>query len=151
MNTQLQRKIAEFNGSEKEKKRGLNNPYTLKEIFFKVSEHLLKQNKKSVVKGGFDFCKYRFNELKCAVGILIRDEFYDPVCEGESVMVNFNFRNGETRAKTILINSLYKSGVPLNTETFSMLQNLQDIHDQKFVNTWEEKLVELGKEYGFID
>lgn len=51
----------------------------IQEIFDTVSVHLLTQNEKSQESSFYSSCLYRGpNGTKCAVGCLIKDEFYQP-------------------------------------------------------------------------
>jgi hypothetical protein len=60
-------------------------PDTLQEVFNIVSAHLLTQIKRSIKRlnsSYFSACAYRGNEgLKCAAGVLIPDEQYEPEME----------------------------------------------------------------------
>jgi hypothetical protein len=60
-------------------------PDTLQEIFNIVSAHLLTQIKRSIKRlnsSYFSACAYRGNEgLKCAAGVLIPDDQYEPEME----------------------------------------------------------------------
>lgn len=54
------------------------------QIFDTVATHLLKQGKPALSAEGY--CRYRTDDgLKCAVGVLIPDDKYDPKIEGYPV------------------------------------------------------------------
>jgi hypothetical protein len=82
----------------------------LQEIFDKISNHLLTQNKRSAVNGN-GVCMYRFENLKCAAGCLIPDELYDSKMEFKKVTELDYFKNNFSDIE-----------IPL-------IRQLQDIHD----------------------
>lgn len=100
------------------------------QIFNYVIPALIAQGGQSVDGGGA--CVYRgVDGRKCAIGMLIKDEFYKPELEGTSV------------AYPDVIAALHRSGV--NTQSNGeFLHNLQCIHD-KFSLTagipWKEHVV----------
>lgn len=53
---------------------------TQQEVFDRVVLHFVDQKRPAMNHLGS--CKYRFNGLKCAAGVLIPDEKYAPVLEG---------------------------------------------------------------------
>lgn len=95
---------------------------TKQEIFNKVRDHLLKQGKRAM--RGSRGCAYRTpTGLKCAAGCLILDEFYRPEFEGLLAQ------------SEAVKNALIESGVNTNNETtLSLVQRLQDIHDDGALN-----------------
>ena len=96
---------------------------TTQEVFDKVATHLLTQNCKSV--DDFGRCFYRGPEgTKCAVGILIPDEQYNPSMEHHTVQTlidKFPMPEYFNRDKIMLI-------------------ALQRIHDSDLVSTWKLQL-----------
>lgn len=105
------------------------------EIFDKVAAHLLTQKAKSLKVSRNDGitgeeCRYRgMRGMKCAVGCLIPDELYNPDMEGKRVgallehfpqLHPFFFDEHET----------------LPTETISLLDELQGIHDTTHMRNW---------------
>jgi hypothetical protein len=108
---------------------------TKQEIFDKVATHLITQNKKSYLPGG-NVCAYRGeNGCKCAIGILIPDDKYDPFLEGKMV--------GNKR----VLDSL-EAGI--NIESVEMLQFLnilQNVHDNYTVQDWKGKLIDTAKDH----
>ena len=101
---------------------------TTLDVFNKVSEHLLAQNEKALAGDGE--CAYRSETgLKCAIGCLIKDEFYSEALEYTDLS-----RTGP------LANALHESGVPLTDEIVDLLRRLQRLHDFKEPETWKEEL-----------
>lgn len=71
----------------------------------------------------------------CAVGCLIKDEFYSPllenkVCSHEDVV--------ESLSQSLA------GGLPLNKETISLLFDLQGVHDSSGVDIWPEALARVA-------
>lgn len=100
------------------------------EIFDTVSKHLLTQNKKSMGTKG---CAYRGEDgCMCAVGALIRDEFYSEILEGNSVQVK------------IVINALELSGLELTEATGYLLNRLQLLHDTNEPEDWKVGLKNIA-------
>lgn len=98
---------------------------TKQEIFDTVTTHLFTQGKRADVgKGSYTSCRYRTGEgLKCAVGCLIKDEFYSETYEGSGV---YDADVVDAVSKSIGIQ-------PGETEdVFSLLGCLQNIHDDAF-------------------
>lgn len=104
---------------------------TKQEIFNKVAKHLLRQSKRSVNEGGQ--CMYRGpNNTRCAVGCLIPKSAYQPAMEGRL-------------AANLLISfpAVVRCGlVPAN---MSLVQALQDIHDEVEPENWRRELMALAK------
>lgn len=111
------------------------------EIFNTVRDHLLKQNARSEsnyanVVGCTD-CAYRgANGLKCAVGVLIKDEHYTPEIEG--LVPNMR------AVATALEKSL---GCTLDAQDIIFLDDLQTVHDASEPHEWPEKLREVAARY----
>ena len=118
---------------------------TKQEIFNTVCEHLIKQNKRASDNGN---CVYRTAEgLKCAVGCLIKDEYYSPWFEE----LTMNHVRAGVRGDFVpirvrsFIDALVNSGVPINdSETVDLLQLLQKIHDGFDESRWKGKLRSLA-------
>ncbi len=96
-------------------------------LFDRVTNHLLTQRQCSEGDGS---CLYRGpNGLKCAVGVLIEDEYYDPEMETNSP------KNDLVRK------ALEKSlGEKMTLDNISLLTNLQDIHDNVDPGEWDIEL-----------
>lgn len=107
-------------------------------IFKTVTKHLLTQNKKSLADGTEcsprkASCLYKGpNNLSCAVGCLIKDEFYNQDMEGECVT------NGEIQS------ALIKSGISITPEVNDLLVDLQCIHDDTAVEDWKLTLINVA-------
>lgn len=64
----------------------MNYPATQAEIRPYVRAHLLAQNRQSLTRHADYMCAYRGrNGTSCAVGCLIKAEFYSPSIEGKTV------------------------------------------------------------------
>lgn len=97
---------------------------TKQEIFDTVKTHLLKQNARAI--NGI-MCKYRTDAgLKCAAGVLIKDEFYTPELESHSAKYS------------IVQEALEKSGV--SEDDIPFVIELQRIHDFKEIAEWPLEL-----------
>lgn len=82
---------------------------TKQEIFDTVVRHLWAQGEQAIDRG---VCQYRApGGLKCAVGILIPDDKYDPKMDGSMILREVMFR------------------VELGQEHFGFLSELQAAHD----------------------
>ncbi|NBX18974.1 MAG: hypothetical protein EBR09_16615 [Proteobacteria bacterium] len=109
------------------------------EAFEMAVKHLRKQGCCSQRVGRFELegtatCMYRMNGLKCAIGALIPDEVYQESFEGTGIRILL--RTEPT------INELFKK---VNT---NLLENLQEVHDNREVKEWEESLEKLAEFYG---
>jgi hypothetical protein len=102
---------------------------TDKEVFEYISNHLLKQNEKSI-EG--DVCMYRAGNLKCAVGAVIGQIYYHEELEGRMI-------SSDNEIKEIVQRSIPKWKI--NT---SMLAELQDIHDGYEPYGWQLALSRLS-------
>ncbi len=108
----------------------------IQEIFDTVSVHLLTQNKKSQESSFYSSCLYRGpNGLKCAVGCLIKDEFY-----------NIHIENYSSDAECV-IKALGQSGIIIDDEITEILYDLQDIHDTCWACNWHKLLYLLALDY----
>jgi hypothetical protein len=102
-----------------------------REIFDHVKNHLIKQGKPSVIqnKNNSKFvefnCAYRgTNGTSCAVGCLIKDEYYSEELEGRLVEAE------------IVCQALSKSiGREINNEDIELLLELQELHDDAAKDT----------------
>ena len=98
------------------------------ETFNTVATHLLKQDERCKPNGSKTGCAYR-NErgLKCAVGILIPDDEYNPSIEGEYV-------------KDLKLKCLEGISLPLLIE-------LQTIHDGSTTKYWYQDLCTVANQF----
>lgn len=114
------------------------NIMTKQEIFDKVAKHLIKQNCKSL--DDITGCCYRgVNNTMCAVGCLIKDEFYNESLENKTV------RN------TYVKEALKFSGIDVEDDSIiGMLIELQDTHDCNDVKYWRDHLTDCAKFRGLL-
>ena len=113
---------------------------SVREIFYKVEKHLLKQNERSI--GVVSGCKYRSDQgLTCAVGCLMTDDMYEASFEGESVRDKYVT---EALIPIIGVNKAKKE------DKLELLSKLQHIHDSANVGNWDIKLRELKLEFKII-
>ena len=111
----------------------------LREVFDKVSAHLLAQGRRSAAREG-GACLYRGPDgLRCAVGCLIDDEHYDPSLEGQAT--------GATPGCEETTRALIESGVTCDREMLEMLEVLQDLHDENDPAEWATDLALLKKRW----
>lgn len=107
------------------------------EIYEGVKSHLLTQKEKSQaekVEGDPPMCLYRSGSLKCAIGALIKDEFYSSYFEGEPVK------------HPAVISALEESlGVKISDKNKIFLTDLQEVHDSKLVEEWEYELEKVAR------
>ena len=110
---------------------------SVREIFYKVEKHLLKQNEKSESE---DIgCQYRSDSgLSCAVGCLMTDDIYDSSFEG----TNLNDRLVR-KALTPIVGVNYE----LRLLKLNLLHRLQVVHDDSPVEDWERDLAQLKLEF----
>ncbi len=115
---------------------------TKQEIFIKVRGHLLAQNERAfkLAGNGEQFCMYRDPDGKmCAAGCLIKNEHYSSDMEGLG-----------THEEPI-IKALKLSGVNMDDEqTANLIARMQGLHDTVSPMFWEEKLQNLGREFGLL-
>lgn len=105
---------------------------TRQEIFNIVSTHLLEQDDKSAEtdEKGLFRCKYRGpNGLKCAIGILIPDEEYNPEWEGKCVNTQ-NLSEGMPIA----------AACGISRADVDFARSLQHVHDLFDVCDWRNQL-----------
>ena len=101
---------------------------TLQEIFDKIAQHLIKQNKQSYCDSTSN-CAYRGdNGLMCAAGILIPDSEYKPAFERKTW------------------HNLTQDGI-VEDKFSSEIRELQIIHDNYSTTVWYDKLIKFAYEY----
>lgn len=109
------------------------------EVFNTVVNHLRKQGCKAK---GHSLSEYEDNEIcayrgmggnKCAVGCLIKDEFYSPSLEGKAI--------GHYEVK----DAVRKSIGDFDSKTEWVLGKLQSIHDVQKPEDWEEDFVDAAE------
>ena len=103
-------------------------------MFNTVREHLLKQNARSEDDAG---CAYRGADgCKCAVGVLISDEFYDKDLEGSNI-----------QDIDVLLALNYSIGRDISYSEKEMLFALQRMHDTRTVDDWPTIMDEIEAEF----
>ena len=90
---------------------------TQQEIFDQVARHLLTQKKAAI---GREFCYYRFNGLKCAIGCLISDEEYESRLESTQLPVLLSWYGA--------------------SKHYNFLRSLREVHDANPPEKWKEML-----------
>ena len=115
------------------------------EIFDKVCNHLLKQNK--MCQDQNNNCVYLATDgTKCTVGSLIPKKLYKKDIEG------IYFYEGSLRSidetKTIIMKSILKK-IGVNSRHYKLLGQLQDIHDHLETAEWPNALLRIAKRYHF--
>jgi hypothetical protein len=114
---------------------------TDRQIFERVRDHLLRQNKQSVAVDSWDGstrCRYRTNDgLACAVGCLIEDNYYSKDMEG-------NHAGTESVCKAVA-QSLRLKG--LKPSTVTLLRDLQRVHDEFTPDEWSDELAIVGENF----
>lgn len=110
---------------------------TLQETFDKIVDHLRKQNSKSLMEAPRDdTCAYRGQDGKmCAVGCLIKDEFYDPSLE-ENIVQN-----------KLVKNALNLSGYCTDEKFLKLMESMQQCHDLNSVKDWEYHFGSIATRY----
>ena len=115
----------------------------IKLIYTIASEHLLKQRARSAVlvrDRSTEDCLYRGDEgLKCAVGALIKDEFYEDIFEGKAADDPY------------VIDAVEKSlGIEIDIQDIGFMLDLQTIHDGCPVSRWEEDLQRVARAHRIV-
>jgi hypothetical protein len=92
-------------------------------------------------------CRLRgYQGRKCAIGCLIREEYYHPALEQLGISYLRNYPDSP------LLLALAASGVDVGSRALiELLIELEDIHDATEVSEWPRRLEQLGRELGFID
>lgn len=104
------------------------------EIFNKVRDHLLSQNKRSAIYGRN---LYRGPDgLMCAIGCLIDDEHYSARVEGK------------TPDGVAAFEALFKSGISEEIIHSGLLHELQALHDLEPVEEWSYRLRWIARDHG---
>lgn len=132
---------------------------TMREVFDRVKTHLLSQRKQA--ERGL-ICAYRGSDgTKCAVGCLIKDEFYSEIFEGLGIHApivdissgtwrakpTYTTGNGDWTRHEALASALNNSGVPASASIKDMLSRLQSIHDNEGPEDWEDQLAHVERFY----
>ena len=110
------------------------------DVFNKIKNHLLSQDKRSVIdKGTRRLCAYRGdNDLSCAIGCLIPDTMYYEDLEGMGVC-----------DEPVLV-ILKTCKIPTDDKSLNLLNHLQEMHDGDPPAQWENSLKRIATQYGLI-
>lgn len=110
-------------------------------IYNQVRDHLLKQNAKSQFETE-NGCFYRGpNGMKCAIGALIKDEFYKEEFNRYSVTA--------PPVLEMLKNSLNLSiGEEFSNQDINFMRELQHVHDCYPVKEWQHQLQIVANVHG---
>lgn len=105
-------------------------------VFNRVARHLLRQGRRSVLDSAVNGCAYQGKGgLKCAVGCLIKDEFYSPSIETKRVYSSY------------VVGALRRSGVERKVCNSPLLEDLQILHDNVKPYRWPGALRVLARRY----
>ncbi|KAA1011325.1 hypothetical protein FVF58_15390 [Paraburkholderia panacisoli] len=114
-------------------------------IFERVRCHMLAQQAVSEDETG-SCCLRGYQGRKCAIGCLIREEYYHPALEQLGISYFQNYPDSP------LLQALAASGVNVRSRPLiDLLIELEDIHDGCAVSDWPSRLERLGREHGFVD
>lgn len=113
---------------------------TLQQIFDTVASHLLKQGARSLGEENLK-CAYRGKDGRmCAVGVLIKDEFYDPGLEKKSVR--------DDDVQQALVNSgVLEGGGIIDESRISLLRLLQMVHDDCWPPDWKRVMRNISPQF----
>lgn len=117
------------------------------EIFDRITEHLLKQNRKavSVDKYGYSSCRYKTPDgLKCAIGCLIPDGHDAEYSTKSAVNMLHEYKDLAESIGLTFDNS------EDSNDNRIFLGKLQSIHDSFEPYEWKECLSILAGSYGLI-
>jgi len=124
----------------------MENLNSSQEVFDKVVSHLRAQNAKSTINSGVG-CAYRGeNCRKCAIGCLIPDEEYNPKMEGKPL---WDLLRLDHQSSLGLFPENSKTNEMLR-EHFSMLDNMQWVHDMEPIRNWENEFKKVAKLHSLI-
>lgn len=127
---------------------------SLQEIFNKAVGGIMQQQERCVGDNGG--CAYRDGlGNKCVVGYLIDDEHYTPACEGMIVYTAWSvldrpadYLQSELVIALAIRDSLNASGVDmLDSEVFTLLSYMQQVHDGQLVKDWARLFTELAAKH----
>lgn len=113
------------------------------ELFEKVANHLIGQNKRSIDDSGK--CKYRGNDgTSCSIGCLIPDDLYTPFIEGltvfDMVYDNDNFPSFSSCGK---LRHIFQR-LEIFPHNFELLIFLQTCHDSYEPEQWLQELRKIA-------
>ena len=106
------------------------------EAFTRIVQHLRRQGAKSISIGNSEsMCRYRqpHDGRRCAIGVLITDEFYSEDIEGKTCLQ---------------LCDLLRTALP--GVSLGLLGACQLIHDIRPVCLWEKQWTEVASYYGLV-
>jgi hypothetical protein len=107
------------------------------EIFDTVSKHLLTQGRRSSDESG---CLYRGpDNTKCAIGVLIKDEFLNP---DDNCLPVYQMTDSLSKSLNIPEDELK------SPDSLDFLKRLQNIHDAALTASWRFTLKEFAENNG---
>ena len=113
----------------------------LQQVFDKVSNHLLTQNRKSMGGPGGG-CAYRGdNGSSCAVGCLMPDSEYHIRMEGQNIQDDQVW----DALLTVIDPNCEDDAI---SKKFDLLADLQELHDDHECYTWAERLNIVASNHG---
>lgn len=120
------------------------------EAFNRVVTHLRLQGRQSYEDGGIS-CRYRSKEgLRCAVGVLLTDEFYDPKFEG-CIVMEFSHTTPMNMLRSLAIERCRKFNrtlaVALPGVSLGLLMALQKVHDLHHPADWECNFEDVAQKF----
>lgn len=130
-------------------------PITNEWIFNTVANHLVRQNRQSLRKTDeLNKCAYRSDDgtnCKCAMGVLIPDDKYDPIFEGYSLHSRINRLAGygdlTNVCEPVLVLATIFKDLNYSNDNMRLVLELQFIHDNVPVKEWNSHLEEFAKSY----
>lgn len=134
----------------------MSNYMTMQEIFDAMTDHLYHQGSAAMDVDGN--CFYRIEDsdgtmLKCAIGALIKDEYYDECFENAAVKTLQELHEmlpSDNKEKAIALRkALESSGVDVsNSQIIALLQRVQEVHDDFDISNWDSNLESIANLYG---
>ncbi|CAM2198205.1 conserved protein of unknown function [Paraburkholderia kururiensis] len=113
----------------------------LNEIFTTVQSHLLTQGAISEDESGSCRLRGRYGH-RCAIGVLINDEYYSYALEGLGIGYYTAGQDGP------LLHALTRSGVDAyEPRVAALLHDLEDLHDAGQVAEWRAQLDEIARRH----
>lgn len=113
----------------------------IQKLFDKAVTHLLTQMEQSM--DGDGSCAYRgTNDLKCAIGALIDDAWYDAVA-----LETLSIRSQYVQVAVAKSQGFNLVDCDWDWEGWRILREVQNIHDTYLPNEWRYELTALAEEH----
>ena len=114
----------------------------IQELFDKTVTHLLTQMEQSISDDG-NSCAYRgTNGLKCAIGALIDDKWYDA-----ERLEDLSIRSQYVQVAVAKSQGFNLVDCDWDWEGWKILRAVQNIHDTHLPDEWKDKLTTLAEEH----